>query len=259
VPANWKIGAENFAGDTYHTPHTHLSVSEIGLMSDARGSNRKSGAMYFADGGGGATFPLGPGDFRQRLRTIGYPDDLIDRRESSWPASIRTLIGENGHIPSAATIFPNLSFLHLWAKVSETRTVPFITLRVWQPISEQETEVLSWFVVEKEAPEEFKKASYKAYQMCFGSSGMFEQDDMENWSSITRVARGAMARRLQLNNRMGLLENNEPVARPLTEFAGPGVAYGGFGEFNQRRWFELWCRDIADDRPAAQEAVEGGR
>ena len=40
--------------------------------------------------------------------------------------------------------------------------------------------------------------------MCFGSSGMFEQDDVENWVSITKMARGTMARRLQLNSRMGL-------------------------------------------------------
>jgi phenylpropionate dioxygenase-like ring-hydroxylating dioxygenase large terminal subunit len=32
VKANWKIGAENFAGDSYHTPHTHASVVDIGLF-----------------------------------------------------------------------------------------------------------------------------------------------------------------------------------------------------------------------------------
>ena len=33
IKANWKIGAENFAGDTYHTPHTHASVVEIDTMA----------------------------------------------------------------------------------------------------------------------------------------------------------------------------------------------------------------------------------
>jgi len=32
IKANWKIGAENFAGDSYHTPHTHASVVDIGLF-----------------------------------------------------------------------------------------------------------------------------------------------------------------------------------------------------------------------------------
>ena len=26
IKANWKIGAENFSGDSYHTPHTHSSI-----------------------------------------------------------------------------------------------------------------------------------------------------------------------------------------------------------------------------------------
>ena len=40
----------------------------------------------------------------------------------------------------------------------------------------------------RRAPEEFKDASYKAYLMCFGSTGMFEQDDVENWVSLTSTA-----------------------------------------------------------------------
>ena len=36
VKANWKIGAENFAGDMYHTPHTHSSVVEIGLFREPK-------------------------------------------------------------------------------------------------------------------------------------------------------------------------------------------------------------------------------
>ena len=76
--------------------------------------------------------------------------------------------------------------------------------------------------------------------MCFGSSGMFEQDDVENWVSITDMAAGSMARRLTLNSRMGLTSEGKPVKPPLATFAGPGVAYQGFGEYGQRHWFGLW-------------------
>ena len=31
--------------------------------------------------------------------------------------------------------------------------MPFISVRQWQPISERETEVLSWFAVDASAPE----------------------------------------------------------------------------------------------------------
>ena len=93
---------------------------------------------------------------------------------------------------SAATCFPNLSFVHNWPQVADGRgrCCRSSRIRQWQPISEDETEVLSWFAVDAAAPEEFKAPSYKAYLMCFGSTGMFEQDDVENWVSITNTAGG---------------------------------------------------------------------
>jgi hypothetical protein len=147
---------------------------------------------------------------------------------------------------SAATLFPNLSFVHNWPQVDDGGTVvPFISLRQWQPVSATETEVLSWFAVDRNAPEQFKRDSYRAYLMCFGSSGMFEQDDVENWVSITTVSRGAMARRLRLNTRMGLTAADEPINARLDGFSGPGVARVGYSEFNQRNWLTLWSSHLA--------------
>ncbi len=51
--ANWKIAAENFAGDMYHTPQTHTSVVEIGLFREPKANKRKDGATYWAGRGGG--------------------------------------------------------------------------------------------------------------------------------------------------------------------------------------------------------------
>jgi hypothetical protein len=147
---------------------------------------------------------------------------------------------------SAASLFPNMSFVHNWPKVeegSDEDVLPFISIRTWLPISEDETEVYSWFAVDAEAPEEFKALSYKAYLMCFGSTGMFEQDDVENWVSLTNTAKGSMARRLLLNSRMGILKDGSPVVEPLgpDQFAGPGVAHVGYGEYNQRHLLHRWA------------------
>jgi hypothetical protein len=145
---------------------------------------------------------------------------------------------------SAASVFPNLSFVHNWPRVEDSEDVlPFISIRTWQPVGPDETEVLSWFAVDAEAPEEFKALSYKAYLMCFGSTGMFEQDDVENWVSLTSTAGGAMARRLLLNSRMGLLEDGSEVVPALTrdQFAGPGEAHVGYGEYNQRHLLNRWA------------------
>ena len=244
VKANWKIGAENFAGDSYHTPQTHTSVVEIGLFREPKASKRKEGALYWAQRGGGTTYKLPPGTFSERLRYVGYPEEMIERMRGTWSDTQQRVIGENGFMVSAASLFPNLSFVHNWPKVAdgaEDDVLPFISVRQWQPVSADETEVLSWFAVDAAAPAEFKKLSYKAYLMCFGSTGMFEQDDVENWVSITSTAAGSMARRLLLNNRMGLLHDNKPVTPPLARWVGPGTAYVGYGEYNQRAMLALWA------------------
>jgi phthalate 3,4-dioxygenase subunit alpha len=243
VKANWKIGAENFAGDSYHTPHTHASVVEIGLFREPKASKRKEGALYLAGPGSGTTYKLPPGGtFDEQLAYVGYPAEMIDVMGAAWTDGQRRLVEQDGFMVSAATLFPNLSLVHNWPVIDETGQVaPFISLRQWQPVSERETEVLSWFAVDAGAPEEFKRQSYRAYLMCFGSSGMFEQDDVENWVSITDMAGGSMARRLRLNSRMGLTSDDKPIRPPLAGFSGPGTAYQGFGEFNQRHWLTRWA------------------
>ncbi|UGS35322.1 Rieske 2Fe-2S domain-containing protein [Capillimicrobium parvum] len=251
VKANWKIGAENFAGDTYHTPHTHASIVEIDLFSAPKAKKRKEGALWFAGSGGGTTYKMSAGDFRENLRGIGYPDEMIDRMTASWPAEHRSMVGDAGFMPSAATTLPNLSFVHNWPIVNaEGLVVPFISIRLWQPVSATETEVYSWFAVDRQAPDWYKGASYKAYLMCFGSSGMFEQDDVENWTSITQMARGQMAERLNLHSRMGLLRDGRTVTEPI-DWPAPGRAYTGFGEYNQRELLSQWC-DLMEGAIAAE-------
>ncbi|NNN18300.1 MAG: Rieske 2Fe-2S domain-containing protein [Acidimicrobiaceae bacterium] len=245
VKANWKIGTENASGDSYHTPQTHRSVVEIGLFREPTGAKRKEGALYWCDKGGGTTYKLPAGTFRERMGYVGYPDEMINHIENSWSDGQKRLISDDGFMISAATLFPSFSLVHNWPKVdansNDDQVVPFITMRVWQPISATETEVLSWFIVDKNATPEFKEASYKGYLMCFGSTGMFEQDDVENWVSITSIAGGSMAKRLLLNNRMGLTSTDKPVNAPMADFHGPGVAYVGYGEFNQRALLKEWA------------------
>ncbi len=245
IKANWKIGVENFAGDMYHTPQTHTSVVEIGLFREPKAEKRKDGMTYWAGRGGGTTYKLPPGDLEERLAYIGYPPEMIERMKQLWSTDQLQVIGEDAFMISAASLFPNMSFVHNWPKVEEEgdEVVPFISLRMWQPVSESETEVMSWFAVDAEAPEEFKELSYKAYLMCFGSTGMFEQDDVENWVSLTNTAKGSMARRLLLNSRMGMLNDGSPVVPALTreEFSGAGSAYVGYSEHNQRNFLEEWA------------------
>ena len=224
---------------------------DIGLFREPKASQRIKGALYTAGPGSGTTYKLpaagnGHSDFADQLRYVGYPDAMIGGMAAAWSDRQRALVADSGFMVSAATLFPNLSFVHNWPQIDAAGTVvPFISLRQWQPVSERETEVLSWFAVDAAAPEDFKRRSYQAYLMCFGSSGMFEQDDVENWVSITDMAAGSMARRLNLNSRMGLTSEGKPLKPPIADFAGPGVAYQGFGEYGQRHWLSQWSDHLS--------------
>ena len=244
--ANWKIGAENFSGDTYHTPHTHASVGAIQLVSSAATSDRKDGVTFYTGLGNGATFRLGAGDFQTRMMSVGYPEEQIARMRKVLPTEIFNMIDQEGLIPSASTFFPNVSFLSLWAKIDDSGTLaPFTTIRLFVPISETETEMYSWFVVDAGASDDFKQKSYKAYVMCFGTSGMFEQDDMDAWVTLTRTTRGYMSGATTLHSQMGLKPDGSALREPMTEFSGPGTGYSGFNEHNQRAWLKTWADHLA--------------
>ena len=101
IKANWKIGAENFAGDSYHTPHTHASVVDIGLFREPKASKRKEGALYLAGPGAGTTYKLPPGgDFADQLRYVGYPDAMIPVMAAAWSGRQRALVADSRFMPS---------------------------------------------------------------------------------------------------------------------------------------------------------------
>jgi phenylpropionate dioxygenase-like ring-hydroxylating dioxygenase large terminal subunit len=241
INANWKIAAENFAGDSYHTPHTHASIVDIGLFREPRADKRKAGATYQAGPGAGTTYKLPTRDLASNLAHVGYPPEMVERMRQVWSPEQQSMVGEAGFMPSASTLFPNLSIVQNWPQVdADGLVVPFISVRLWLPLGPDSTEVLSWFVVDRAAPGWFQKASYRAYLMCFGSSGMFEQDDVENWTSITAMARGRLSSTILLDCTMGLTGPGGDEPAPI-EWPGPGRAYLGFSEHSQRDFLKRWA------------------
>ena len=222
---------------------------DIGLFREPTANKRKEGALYFAGGGGGTTYKIPPGDFDHAIAHVGYPPEMAERMRAAWTPEQQALVGEAGFMVSAATVFPNLSFVHNWPRIRPgDDVVPFISIRLWQPVSATETECLSWFAVDRNAPPAFKADSYKAYLMCFGTSGMFEQDDVENWTSITSVSRGAsgVEGAARLDDGHGTASATGTATRPAA-WPAPGEAYVGYGEYNQRALLRMWARALERD------------
>jgi len=71
---------------------------------------------------------------------------------------------------------------------------------------------------------------------------MFEQDDFDNWSRVTRMAASPLCRDLSFPYLMGL------TRAPLDDFPGPGVAMQPYmTETNFRNLWQTWLEYL--ERP----------
>ena len=248
---NWKLAAANFVGDGHHVPVTHGFATALGLEP-------RRDQHYAIQTGRGKIFTLpAPHGHAAHLKFaaaepaphqyLGLPEDLWPEIACRLPeeqdAALRTLMTAGGNL------FPNLSFLHFLNTAESlvaasadgnatSRAVAFLTLRLWQPRGPDQMEAWSWLFVDRGAPAWWREASRTCYLRGFGTAGLFEQDDAENWAEVSRGLRGATAQRLWLQYRMGM------ASTPSADWPGPGEAYlAGYMELNEREFYRYW-RDL---------------
>jgi phenylpropionate dioxygenase-like ring-hydroxylating dioxygenase large terminal subunit len=233
VPTTWKLPAENFTSDAYHTAHTHASMAKLDLVPSTDFGRRG----YHVHAGNGHGLGIG-------VQTDGqpYPPELRPEYEQNLSRDQLGLLDElkNFH----GNVFPNLSFLIPTAIKFEGHLIWHTTLRQWQPRGPERIEVYSWCLVEKRAPEWWKKYALQSYIQTFGVSGMFEQDDTENWENQTKTMSALLPRDgdVTLNYQMGF------GRQPLDDFPGPGEVYEGkFSEANARAFYRTWLSAMLAD------------
>lgn len=240
VSADWKIAAENLIGDSYHTPFSHRSIFDVGLLpfstKDAAPGGTKTG-LHVRVGNADLAMVQRPADFY-----MGYPLSVLETLKRGLADDQRALL-ESGAPDGSGTfmnrfhLFPNFSCLNVGAFVADDRLDPYVSIRVWQPLGPGRMEILSWLLVERDAPIAFKEASRRAYVLSFGSSGMLEQDDMENWTTISRIAVAVGGGSMPQFLRMGA---HDPV-QPIADWGGPGDAYPTqYFDLPARRFLERW-------------------
>ena len=180
IPANWKMPAENFCGDGYHTGWSHLSAIGSGFGGSFRSSPSRAGTVV-SPANGHCIVGLGPDD----PSDPGVPE--IIAYEESIRDEVAQRMGERLRLirPHAGTIFPNLSLLRSISR----------TFRIWQPKGPGKTEIQAAVYVDKAAPPEVKEAFRRTAIRTFGPSGVFEQDDMDNWEGCSMSGRGVVSRR----------------------------------------------------------------
>ncbi|MFC5181349.1 aromatic ring-hydroxylating oxygenase subunit alpha [Actinomadura harenae] len=236
---NWKLAAEQFAGDTYHVASTHLSavLAEPGRSDEA--PMPTTGFQVAMSGGHG----IGGLDGFDYWRTAGFSEEVCE-----WMAGLADRAERHLGRPRArdavffhGNVFPNLSLLFIRSN-----------LRIWHPKGPDAMEVYSWAVVPASAPPAVRRALLLDYQRHFGPSGTWEQDDGEQWHYSAGSGDGFIARGLPLHYRMG----HERV--PQASFPDfPGSVDDVYSEANQRCFYERWSELMAVPHPA--EFRDGAR
>lgn len=241
LEANWKIAADNFAGDDYHTLYLHKSMWDVNVFQVPPRANMMG---YHVQAGNGHTisFSIAPDPNEPGPTFWGYPQEIIARFCPDRVSREQFELARRSRV-SVGTIFPNLSFLTVPLTADPDRISPttFMTVRQWQPKGPDRMEIWSWALTWKEASPEFRERSYQACMASFSPSGIFEQDDTVPWPLITKTAGTVFfgRRNEMLNYQMGL--DGIGAARPVTDWPGPGVVYSPrYEEGVQRHFYRRW-------------------
>ncbi|MGE3447476.1 MAG: aromatic ring-hydroxylating dioxygenase subunit alpha [Microbacteriaceae bacterium] len=237
IGCNWKLPSEQFASDAYHAESSHISAlmaqaPDQADSDDLRFDPSLAGAQFSSDLGHGTGFFL-----VEAPDMTNYGPEVEAYRRKSRDAEVERL-GElratvvRGH----NTVFPNFSFLN-----------GTNTLRVWHPRGPGRIEVMTWTLVDADAPAEVKDAMRKNAVRTFTASGIFEAEDGENWAEIQALLEsGSMVRQTDFNVSMGLGQHSQDahglpgrISHMFSEEAARGF---------YRRWAQLMDEDLAGAR-----------
>lgn len=220
LKGNWKLAAEQFATDWYHVNMSHASALMV-LSPTGRGPKadiaNTPGRQYSDDRGNGAGFPTHP---RSRFDAPPVHEyyDYDELRRRLGDARVEGPM-TTGH----ATIFPNFSYLPVNGSI-----------RVWHPKGPDEMEVWAWTVLDKGMPEEVRNAQRLYNLRTFGPSGIFEQDDGENWSEIQAISHGWRTNKVPLNYQMGIGSEHDDGRHP-------GETSELYSDAAGRRFYSRWA------------------
>ena len=233
---NWKTPAENFGGDDYHFGWTHAAgVAVMGGPLEMLSGNAQLppdvgfqvGSSYGHIFGlieqGASALQVFP-DWRDQYETW-LNSRLPALEEKFGPARARFYKGHWN-----ANIFPNCSFLY-----------GTNTFKVWQPRGPRQIEVFTWTLVEKEMPDELKQMHHRSNAATFGTAGMLESDDGENFEECTQNNRGLNTR--QSYNYAGMGKDHEGPHPDM-----PGVISETLvAETGLRNFYRQWARMVNGD------------
>ena len=217
VPCNWKLAAENFAGDSYHVPWTHRSAVDARFNRPCQpraweAGVHRAGSLHPSPKSWGVSRPpdAGAGCVRAEARA---------RRSQTHGREAR--IGEP----------------HRWQHLPQLRHSAHRFThhpRVAAPWTQQDRNMVVG-LCGQDRSQDVKDAIRLAGARGFGPTGTFEQDDMDNWQEVTNTSRGVVSRRMPMHTAMGL--GHEGFDENLMAWASDTR----ISEANHRAFYGRWA------------------
>ncbi len=248
MPANWKLLAENFAGDQTHVTVTHASVLAVRAAEiDPRlgvlpGRDVRAAGTSFAvacNHGHGAPHGL----LEIRVGDSYYEHDLA-QAELLGPEAVEWVrkrhetrsrqMAEQGVDPvpygfHVGNIFPNFSIVGLGTAFDG------VGLIMWMPRGPNETEVWQWCAVNRDAPASVRRRQCEVLMEQQSAAGVFAPDDHENFERLQQNLRSTEGKHWPFNYGSRL---DQPRIEGGPNW--PGTVIDGLSEENQREFYRYW-------------------
>jgi len=240
--ANWKFGALNFIGDNQHVLTTHIGPTTLDPLRKAEAglfTPGKDSVQLITDEGHGCTLTyLDAGLPEQFYQT--HPPALEPLYDRTLAPDQRAMI--RGLRVAVGNVFPNLSFIETTVAISAKALI----IRLWQPVSGTEMEILSWVLAEREAPPAYKETALKVGFRMFGTAGVFEQDDLAIWAASAAASNNPIALRHPYGFQTSLRYRDSPLA----DYPHPGRAWRPIDtEVVQFEFMRHWERVMRSNLP----------
>ena len=236
---NWKFAADNFVGDGYHGYISHQSA----LLAGHRTANSQSqGQISSVREMARFTQQASPDTFRLTTK-YGSGAGLALRAPDApvAPANVSEELAQYYVERNAAMerrLGPNRARLGGWNCLFPNFSINSSAdqIHVWHPRGPLVTESWVYVLVDRTASDTVKKELVRGAARHFGPTGMFEQDDSDNWRLSTTGAKSQIGRRHPLNYSMGLRNND--WLEPKEDL--PHRRMGNMGDTNQLNFYRHW-------------------
>ena len=251
MPVNWKLLAENFAGDMYHFGQTHSSVIQLlqrgkGARIDFRGTKAKM-ASVLARGADGAPH----GFLELSVGSEGLEADLRQAKElgpecEAWVLARQKLLEEK--LKSTQTkpysfhvgnIFPNFALIGVGTAGYGKGLI------LHHPRGPNATEVWVWAAVEKSAPAAMKARQRFVLMQRQAVAGIVAPDDHEVFRRIRDNITNHMASKQPFHYAMGIADDADEATADNGAYAGlPGRILPQYSEATQRAFYRYWSEQL---------------